>query len=287
MRALIGCERIMKMRRVRGFTLIELLVVISIIALLLSILMPGLNKAKEAARTIVSANNIKSLNIADQLYANQNKDWYVPLLSGQRNGPANYLWFQNTEYIGIIGFKDMGNKEKSAGYDALTIPDKFRCPSDRRSVGNGYYKVGDMVLGVSYGMNLIGIYPDASGWYYPTVYGKIYHGWRTMDVKNPQQKYRWMDTTDWGAHRNSANWRDNWDQYHDLCGPPANWHMVAYRHKEGTNVGFFDGHSQYLKKTEVYKLPAKTKPAEIDALNNKSWQPVPGRDYIPRPPMPQ
>ena len=47
----------------KGFTLIELLVVISIIALLLSILMPGLQKAKEKAQTTVCMSNIKQWNL--------------------------------------------------------------------------------------------------------------------------------------------------------------------------------------------------------------------------------
>jgi prepilin-type N-terminal cleavage/methylation domain-containing protein/prepilin-type processing-associated H-X9-DG protein len=52
----------------KGFTLIELLVVISIIALLLSILMPALGKVKEQARTIVCKSNLKQLAVAMNLY---------------------------------------------------------------------------------------------------------------------------------------------------------------------------------------------------------------------------
>ena len=60
-----------------GFTLIELLVVISILALLLSILMPSLSKAREAGRAAVCGSNMKQLGIAQSVYAAQNLDFYA------------------------------------------------------------------------------------------------------------------------------------------------------------------------------------------------------------------
>jgi prepilin-type N-terminal cleavage/methylation domain-containing protein len=56
----------------KGFTLIELLVVISIIALLLAVLLPGLRKAKDAARRTICVSNIKSQTLSWNLYANDN-----------------------------------------------------------------------------------------------------------------------------------------------------------------------------------------------------------------------
>ena len=65
------------MRKRNGFTLIELLVVISIIALLLSILMPSLTAAKEKARRIVCASNERQLTLAWIQYAGDNNDTMV------------------------------------------------------------------------------------------------------------------------------------------------------------------------------------------------------------------
>ena len=60
----------------KGFTLIELLVVISIIALLLSVLVPSLSLAKEKAKTVLCQNNLRNYGLAGELYLGENDDRY-------------------------------------------------------------------------------------------------------------------------------------------------------------------------------------------------------------------
>ena len=69
---------------IRGFTLVELLVVIGIIAVLISMLLPALQKARHAAGVTQCLSNIRQVGMMLQLYANDNKDY---ALLGYRSLP--------------------------------------------------------------------------------------------------------------------------------------------------------------------------------------------------------
>jgi prepilin-type N-terminal cleavage/methylation domain-containing protein/prepilin-type processing-associated H-X9-DG protein len=68
------------MQRVKGFTLIELLVVIAIIALLLSILVPALNKVKVQAQFVICGNNIRQVGLAEVMYTTENDGYFSDAL---------------------------------------------------------------------------------------------------------------------------------------------------------------------------------------------------------------
>jgi prepilin-type N-terminal cleavage/methylation domain-containing protein/prepilin-type processing-associated H-X9-DG protein len=72
----------------RGFTLIELLVVIAVIALLVSLLLPALGKAKEAGRTVICRSNIRQVGLAMFTYAAD----YKVIPGAYWQGPMNMDW---------------------------------------------------------------------------------------------------------------------------------------------------------------------------------------------------
>ncbi|MCC7292407.1 MAG: prepilin-type N-terminal cleavage/methylation domain-containing protein [Phycisphaerales bacterium] len=96
--------RDLKKLRIRGFTLIELLVVIAIIALLISILLPSLSRARELSKRLVCASNLKGIATSMKVYANDHREsWPVPPYSSKESvGGATAKGISYVEKVGDI-----------------------------------------------------------------------------------------------------------------------------------------------------------------------------------------
>jgi prepilin-type N-terminal cleavage/methylation domain-containing protein len=117
---------------VAGFTLVELLVVIGIIAVLISMLLPALSRAREAANRAACLSNLKQLTTAWLLYAQDNKQNLVYAgTSDSTTDPQSSLNFGQLGWVlddpGSQG--TAGAVKAGALYKYLKTSEVYRCPS--------------------------------------------------------------------------------------------------------------------------------------------------------------
>ncbi len=115
------------MKQTKAFTLVELLVVIGIIAVLIAMLLPALNKAREAANATACASNMRQIAQAAYMYTQDNKGWFPYASEWDSSAYDRQSGFGLlAPYLGLKFVPKFTDNAKNPWYDKSV----FVCPSD-------------------------------------------------------------------------------------------------------------------------------------------------------------
>ena len=211
-----------------NFTLIELLVVIAIIAILASMLLPALNKARERGRAISCMNNLKTIGLALNSYANNYNDYIISSYDAT---------------VTPLGWWDVRMARLNYMPDTKTGASSWLCP-----VANSY--------AVAKGCNPTLTYLRTQDNFWP--YLGLCQYFRLGMLKNPSKKILVLDgiistttgNSDTAAGR-PGRMNSGCTSFNEITAYDGQSSAWGFIHNKGGNFLFVDGHAESLQRVNI------------------------------------
>lgn len=236
----------------KAFTLIELLMVIAIIALLVAITLPGLNRARQQAKAIYCLNNLRQMVLAAGSYTQQYDDHYpLAYYTQRRDGIRYYYAWDFTTYKDWSSTPAREVVEPGLLWLGDTAIEVQQCPSFK----GAHNWMADPYTGYNYNTSYIGIDETQI----PVSCARV------TDVRRPGETALFGDGQ-YSAGANKfmrapfANPRDA-----SFSDPGRAAGTQGYRHLGNTNVAFCDGHAQSWQ--ELYTETDPIGQEQLDRYN--------------------